>query len=93
MAKERDLPISPGPWAYDERGVFMEDGGGPICWVGDDYARGDNHPSENMRAIAALPDLLTAAIAFAAPPHYDLTEERQMRLAALRAAIEKATGT
>lgn len=45
---------TPGSWASDDKGVFTADGAGPICWVGDAYPRGDNHPTENMAYIAAL---------------------------------------
>ena len=53
---------TPGPWALDDRSlvVFEADGGGPIALVGDAYPRGSNHPLENMRLIAAAPDLFGA---------------------------------
>ena len=60
---------TPGPWVADppeafgpdgHAGVWHEESGGPICWVGDPYPRGDNHPVENMRLIAAAPEQLAA---------------------------------
>lgn len=60
---------TPGPWQASDKsecgpdadwGVFTRDGG-QICYVGDPYPRGDNHPYENMVLIAAAPDLFAAA--------------------------------
>jgi len=62
---------SAGPWEHDssERcgsrgdwGVSQVESGEPICWVGDPYPRGDNHPYENMVLISLLPDLARLCI-------------------------------
>lgn len=60
---------TPGPWICDgpesfgpdgHAGVYQAESLGPICWVGDPYPRGENHPYENMRLIAHAPELVEA---------------------------------
>lgn len=59
-----EAQFTPGPWMHDKPadcgseptwGVWDTNSGGPICFVGDPYPRGENAPFENMVAIAALP--------------------------------------
>jgi hypothetical protein len=96
---------TPGPWEHSPRedcgpagdwGVWQADGGGQICYVGDPYPRGDNHPYENMVLIAAAPDLLSAIKVARANIEWWVSEHgcckgsEKEALAVIDAAINKA---
>jgi len=82
---EKANAATPGPWLVapevcgpEGMGVYNEDGG-PICEVGDPYPRGKNHPTENMRYIAAFsPDVALALIARIRQLEGDLTKLGQL---------------
>jgi hypothetical protein len=90
-----NYPWTPGPWVADrpevcgpesDFGVWTEDAG-PICYVGDPYERGDNNPVENMRLIAAAPDLYAALDALLGCDSV-CDFHRQLATAAMRKAID-----
>lgn len=93
---------TPGPWAATKQEIFscVDDARVATAWAGHDSqgmlnkAIGAAQADANARLIAAAPDLLTVAVNVEAAITESGTEANLDNiLAALRAAIAKATGT
>jgi hypothetical protein len=86
-------PFSPGPWNTDGLEVWTESDlcwGGPICAVIDDYPRGFNRPQQNMRLVAAAPDLYLAVESYLEAVETRDLDAQNEALKAMHTALDRA---